>query len=100
MGFSEKRYDSMVYNASGNSGFKMPAFSLGMWHNFGSDGTFSTMRDLLRTSFDEGITHFDLANVYAGGDAETNVGKLLVSDFASAWSCSPSLGACIRTADS
>ena len=58
---SPTRYDTMTYNRCGNSGLKLPAISLGCWHNFGDHTPFETMRQLTRTAFDHGITHFDLA---------------------------------------
>lgn len=76
---SEKRYDTMVYNRGGNSGLKLPAVSLGFWHNFGDNCLYSNMKDLCFTAFDNGITHFDLANNYGPepGSAEKNFGKIL-----------------------
>lgn len=81
---SPTRYDTMTYNRCGNSGLKLPAISLGCWHNFGDHTPFETMRQLTRTAFDHGITHFDLANNYGPepGSAERNVGQLLRTDFA------------------
>ncbi|WP_295910455.1 aldo/keto reductase [uncultured Bifidobacterium sp.] len=81
---SPTRYDTMIYNRCGNSGLKLPAISLGCWHNFGDHTPFETMRQLTRTAFDHGITHFDLANNYGPepGSAERNVGQLLRTDFA------------------
>lgn len=75
----EKRYESMRYNRCGNSGLLLPAVSLGLWHNFGSNGNFDTMEAMCRTAFDNGITHFDLANNYGPvpGAAEENFGKIL-----------------------
>ena len=75
----EKRYDTMVYNRCGNSGLKLPAVSLGFWHNFGDNCLYSNMKDLCFTAFDNGITHFDLANNYGPepGSAEKNFGKIL-----------------------
>lgn len=75
----EKRYDSMRYNRCGRSGLMLPAVSLGLWHNFGSGGNFDTMEAMCRTAFDNGITHFDLANNYGPepGSAEENFGKIL-----------------------
>ncbi|NLK75810.1 MAG: L-glyceraldehyde 3-phosphate reductase [Clostridiales bacterium] len=80
-----KRYDSMVYNRCGNSGLKLSAISLGMWHNFGDESSYANMREMILTSFDLGITHFDLANNYGPGpgSAEGNFGKILASDLAS-----------------
>lgn len=76
---SEKRYDTMVYNRCGNSGLKLPAVSLGFWHNFGDNCLYLNMKDLCFTAFDNGITHFDLANNYGPepGSAEKNFGKIL-----------------------
>ncbi len=82
---AETRYDSMIYRHSGESGLKLPAVSLGLWHNFGSTGDYSNMKRMLHTAFDLGITHFDLANNYGpeAGDAERNFGKILKEDFSS-----------------
>lgn len=76
---SEKRYDNMVYNRCGNSGLKLPAVSLGFWHNFGDNCNFANMKQLCFTAFDNGITHFDLANNYGPlpGSAEKNFGKII-----------------------
>lgn len=76
---SETRYEEMKYNRCGDSGLMLPAVSLGLWHNFGSNGNFETMQDMCRTAFDKGITHFDLANNYgpAPGAAEENFGRIL-----------------------
>ena len=75
----EKRYETMRYNRCGNSGLMLPAVSLGLWHNFGSNGNFDTMEAMCRTAFDNGITHFDLANNYGPipGAAEENFGRIL-----------------------
>ena len=75
----DKRYDTMVYNRCGNSGLKLPAVSLGFWHNFGDNCLYSNMKQLCFTAFDNGITHFDLANNYGPepGSAEKNFGKIL-----------------------
>lgn len=75
----ETRYDKMQYNRCGASGLKLPAVSLGLWHNFGSNGNFDTMMDMCQTAFDNGITHFDLANNYGPvyGAAEENFGRIL-----------------------
>ena len=80
---SEQRYDTMKYNYSGRSGLKLPAISLGLWHNFGGVDKLENGRAILRRAFDLGITHFDLANNYGPppGSAETNFGLLLESDF-------------------
>lgn len=76
---SPTRYDSMTYNHVGASGLKLPAVSLGFWHNFGDITPYATMRDIVFTAFDNGITHFDLANNYGPepGSAEKNCGRLL-----------------------
>jgi len=75
----EKRYDSMIYNRCGRSGLLLPALSLGLWHNFGSNGNFDTMQKMCYTAFDRGVTHFDLANNYGPvpGAAEENFGRIL-----------------------
>lgn len=80
----EKRYEKMKYNRSGKSGLKLPAISLGLWHNFGSVDSFETMKEMCYTAFDNGITHFDLANNYGPipGSAEENFGRILKTDFA------------------
>ena len=77
------RYDRMLYNRCGRSGLKLPAVSLGLWHNFGHDRPLDTGRSLLRRAFDLGITHFDLANNYGPpfGSAEENFGRLFHADF-------------------
>ncbi len=80
---SDARYDTMLYRRCGRSGLKLPAISLGLWHNFGDDTPHQTKRDIACTAFDLGITHFDLANNYgpAPGAAETAFGAMLASDF-------------------
>lgn len=80
----QSRYENMIYNRSGNTGLKLPAVSLGLWHNFGDESNEKNMRDMLLTGFDLGITHFDLANNYgpAPGSAERNFGRILKSDLA------------------
>lgn len=77
-----KRYEKMVYNRCGNSGLKLPAVSLGLWHNFGSTGNFENMKALCFEAFDHGITHFDLANNYGPvyGSAEENFGRIISTD--------------------
>ena len=77
------RYDHMIYNRCGRSGVKLPAISLGLWHNFGHVDDFETARKMLFAAFDAGITHFDLANNYGPppGSAEENFGKILKQDF-------------------
>ena len=79
---SEKRYDGMKYNRCGKSGLMLPAVSLGLWHNFGTNDDFETMRQMCFTAFNAGITHFDLANNYGPlpGSAEENFGKILKED--------------------
>lgn len=79
------RYSGMTYNRCGRSGLKLPAISLGLWHNFGHVDSFENCRDILRCAFDEGITHIDLANNYGPppGSAEENFGKILKQDFSS-----------------
>ena len=76
---NEKRYDKMVYNKCGESGLKLPAVSLGLWHNFGDKNNYENMCNMCYTAFDNGITHFDLANNYGPkeGSAEANFGKIL-----------------------
>ncbi|PZM66313.1 L-glyceraldehyde 3-phosphate reductase [Paenibacillus dendritiformis] len=78
-----KRYDSMVYRRCGRSGLKLPAISLGLWHNFGGIDSFENGRAMLRRAFDLGITHFDLANNYGppAGSAELMFGQMLKEDF-------------------
>jgi L-glyceraldehyde 3-phosphate reductase len=77
------RYDHMVYNRCGRSGLKLPALSLGLWHNFGGVDVYENYRAILRTAFDKGVTHFDLANNYGPppGSAEENFGRILKQDF-------------------
>lgn len=81
---AQDRYEKMRYNRCGKSGLKLPAISLGFWHNFGEDFAMSNKREIYRTAFDLGITHFDLANNYGPppGSAETAVGEILKTDFA------------------
>ncbi len=76
---SEKRYEEMRYNRCGRSGLKLPAVSLGLWHNFGSKDNFDNMMKMCEVAFDNGITHFDLANNYGPvpGSAEENFGSIL-----------------------
>lgn len=75
----EKRYDKMTYNYCGKSGLALPKISLGLWQNFGVNDDYETMKDIILTAFDHGITHFDLANNYGPepGRAEINFGKIL-----------------------
>ncbi|MEU9824206.1 L-glyceraldehyde 3-phosphate reductase [Micromonospora chersina] len=79
---TEDRYDSMIYRRSGRSGLRLPAVSLGLWHNFGPDRPYERQRDIVRRAFDLGITHFDLANNYGPppGTAEENFGRMLATD--------------------
>lgn len=76
------RYDKMIYNRSGRSGLKLPAISLGLWHNFGGADVFENARAMVRQAFDLGITHFDLANNYGPpyGSAEETFGQILKKD--------------------
>ena len=82
---SATRYDSMVYRRCGRSGLNLPVLSLGLWNNFGGVDSFETAQAMLRTAFDHGITHFDLANNYGppAGSAEEMLGQALRKDFAS-----------------
>jgi L-glyceraldehyde 3-phosphate reductase len=77
-----ERYDRMRYNRVGRSGLKLPALSLGLWHNFGHERSIDTQRAIVRRAFDLGITHFDLANNYGPppGSAEENFGRILAAD--------------------
>jgi L-glyceraldehyde 3-phosphate reductase len=79
----EQRYETMKYNRCGRTGLKLPAISLGLWHNFGGVDSFENARALIRRSFDLGITHFDLANNYGppAGSAEETFGQILKKDF-------------------
>jgi L-glyceraldehyde 3-phosphate reductase len=81
---AEDRYSKMKYNRCGRTGLKLPAISLGFWHNFGEDTEHQRKREICRTAFDLGITHFDLANNYGPppGSAETAFGEILKTDFA------------------
>ncbi len=76
------RYENKTYNRSGNSGLLLPAVSLGFWHNFGENDDFQNMRQMCFTAFDNGITHFDLANNYGPGpgSAEISLGKIIKKD--------------------
>jgi len=80
---NDKRYDSMTYRRCGRSGIKLPAVSLGLWHNFGGVDRFENGRAMLRRAFDLGINHFDLANNYGPpyGSAEENFGRIMEKDF-------------------
>jgi len=82
---SNSRYEQMTYRRSGRSGLKLPAISLGLWHNFGDDRPIDIQRAILRRAFDCGVTHFDLANNYGPpyGSAEKNFGRVLHEDFSS-----------------
>lgn len=75
----KNRYEKMVYNRCGNSGLKLPEVSLGLWHNFGDTGRYDNMKAMCFTAFDNGITHFDLANNYGPeyGSAEKNFGRIM-----------------------
>ncbi|WP_139416935.1 aldo/keto reductase [Agromyces laixinhei] len=77
-----ERYDRMRYNRVGRSGLKLPALSLGLWHNFGHERSYDTQRAIVRRAFDLGVTHFDLANNYGPppGSAEVNFGRILADD--------------------
>ena len=79
---SNTRYNTMPYNRCGKSGLKLPAVSLGLWHNWGDVNDFENARAMTHRAFDRGITHFDLANNYGPsyGSAETNFGKILKQD--------------------
>lgn len=81
----EKRYERMRYEKTGESGLKLPRISFGLWHNFGNTGNIADMKQLCFTAFDNGITHFDLANNYGPpyGSAETNFGRILKEEFSS-----------------
>jgi len=78
----EERYNKQVYNRCGNSGIMLPSISLGLWHNFGFDTPYNVIKDVIHTAFDNGITHFDLANNYGTpyGSAEENFGKIMKYD--------------------
>lgn len=77
------RYQGMEYRRCGRSGLKLPAVSLGLWHNFGHIDSYDNARNILRLAFDKGITHFDLANNYGPppGSAEENFGRIFAADF-------------------
>ena len=81
----KNRYEKMNYNRCGKSGLKLPEVSLGLWHNFGDTGNFETMKQMCFTAFDNGITHFDLANNYGPepGSAEKNFGRILKEEMGS-----------------
>ncbi len=81
---AEDRYERMPYRLTGRSGLKLPAVSLGLWHNFGDDKPLEVQRAILRRAFDLGLTHFDLANNYGPpyGSAEINFGRIMREDFA------------------
>jgi len=82
---SKTRYEQMKYNRCGNSGLLLPAVSLGLWHNFGGEGDYQSMKDILLRAFDLGIAHFDLANNYGPppGSAESNMKNIMQSELAS-----------------
>ena len=79
----DTRYDTMKYRRCGKSGLLLPMISIGLWHNFGHADNFQTARNILRTSFDYGVTHFDLANNYGPpyGAAEETFGRIFKKDF-------------------
>ena len=81
---AKERYDAMKYSLCGNSGLKLPPVSFGLWHNFGGNADFENMKVLCFTAFDNGVTHFDLANNYGPpyGSAEENFGRILKEDLA------------------
>lgn len=81
---ASNRYEAMKYNRTGRSGLKLPAISLGLWHNFGGNDRYENGRAMVRCAFDSGITHFDLANNYGPppGSAEENFGRILKHDLA------------------
>ncbi|MEE6260041.1 L-glyceraldehyde 3-phosphate reductase [Plantactinospora sonchi] len=81
---ADDRYDTMTYRRTGRSGLRLPAISLGLWHNFGDERAWQTQRDICRRAFDLGVTHFDLANNYGPppGSAESNFGRILATDLA------------------
>ncbi|WP_062077101.1 aldo/keto reductase [Demequina globuliformis] len=81
---ADDRYETMKYRRSGKSGLKLPGVSLGLWHNFGGANDTDTMRDTIRTAFDLGVTHYDLANNYGppAGSAEENFGRIFHQDLA------------------
>lgn len=79
MQISENRYDNIIYNRCGRSGLKLPIISFGLWHNFGENCDYNNMKEMIKTAFDNGITHFDLANNYGPpyGSAEISMSKIL-----------------------
>ena len=82
---SKERYGNMKYERCGNSGLKLPLISLGFWHNFGTNAPYDNMKEMCFAAFDNGITHFDLANNYGPeyGSAEMNLGRILKNEFGS-----------------
>jgi L-glyceraldehyde 3-phosphate reductase len=80
---ADDRYSTQPYRRCGRSGLKLPAISLGFWHNFGDDKPLENQRAVMRRAFDLGVTHFHLANNYGPpfGSAESNVGRILAEDF-------------------
>ncbi len=80
---SANRYGQMQYRRCGRSGLKLPALSLGLWHNFGDTGNYENMKNMCHTAFDNGITHFDLANNYGpeAGSAEVHFGRIMKESF-------------------
>ena len=85
MTFDSRRYEKLDYRRCGNSGLLLPPVSLGMWHNFGTRADHDACRAMMRTAFDLGVTHFDLANNYGTpfGSAEKKFGKMLKNNFGS-----------------
>ncbi len=81
---ADDRYESMTYRRAGRTGLRLPAISLGLWHNFGDERPWQRQREICRRAFDLGVTHFDLANNYGPppGSAEANFGRILATDFA------------------
>ncbi len=82
---NKTRYENMTYRRCGESGLKLPLLSLGLWHNFGAGDDYETMKRMCQTAFDQGVTHFDLANNYGppAGSAETNFGRILREELGS-----------------
>ena len=82
---SKERYGNMKYERCGNSGLRLPLISLGFWHNFGTNAPYDNMKEMCFAAFDNGITHFDLANNYGPeyGSAEMNLGRILKNEFGS-----------------
>ena len=87
------RYEKINYRRCGNSGIKLPVLSLGLWHNFGAANDYENCRSILHAAFDNGITHFDLANNYGPppGAAEIKFGKIFQQDFHYSFLCNAAL---------